>query len=98
MRVPADVFERWYNSQTRYRTQADREREAIERERERANGPREPKNPNYYTIEEIHYFFGIPRSTVYKWIKEGTIPARRVGSSWRIPREEFEDWIDYRGC
>ncbi len=98
MRVPADVFERWYNSQTRYRTQADREREAIERERERANGPREPKNPNYYTIEEIHYFFGIHRSTVYKWIKEGTIPARRVGSSWRIPREEFEDWIDYRGC
>ncbi len=172
MRVPADVFDRWYNSQTRYRTQADRERDAeLEkdtlsmpeiawqlgitrqevysfiyaakndgifrfvtiadrkritrdsylrwlsgqdkyhiltqaerdaREREQAkaleNAPRKPKNPNFYTIEEITYFFGIHRSTVYKWIREGMIPARRIGTVWRIPREEFEDWMDYRGC
>lgn len=172
MRVPADVFDRWYNSQTRYRTQADRERDAVlekdtvsmpeiawqlgitrqevysfiyaakndgifrfvtvadrkritrdsylrwlsgqdkyhiltqaerdarEREQTKAleNAPRKPKNPNFYTIEEITYFFGIHRSTVYKWIREGMIPARRIGTVWRIPREEFEDWMDYRGC
>ena len=97
-RVVSDSYMRWLNNQDKYHILTQAEREAIEREREKANGPREPKNPNYYTIEEIHYFFGIHRSTVYKWIKEGTIPARRVGSSWRIPREEFEDWIDYRGC
>lgn len=172
MRVPADVFDRWYNSQTRYRTQADRERDAElekdtvsmpeiawqlgitrqevysfiyaakndgifrfvtvadrkritrdsylrwlsgqdkyhiltqaerdarEREQTKAleNAPRKPKNPNFYTTEEITYFFGIHRSTVYKWIREGMIPARRIGTVWRIPREEFEDWMDYRGC
>ena len=97
-RVVRDSYMRWLNNQDKYHILTQAERDAIERERERANGPREPKNPNYYTIEEIRYFFGIHRSTVYKWIKEGTIPARRVGSSWRIPREEFEDWIDYRGC
>lgn len=77
------------------------EREKREREREAAEEKqirREPKNPNFYTIEEITYFFGIHRSTVYGWNREGIIPARRVGNNWRIPREEFEDWIDYRSC
>jgi excisionase family DNA binding protein len=97
-RVVRDSYMRWLNNQDKYHILTQAERDAIERDREKANAPREPKNPNYYTIEEIHDFFGIHRSTVYKWIKEGTIPARRVGSSWRIPREEFEDWIDYRGC
>ena len=76
-------------------------REKLEREKaleEAKNAPREPKNPKFYTIEEITYFFGIHRSSIYKWIKEGTIPARKFGNSWRIPREEFEDWMDFRGC
>ena len=73
----------------------------LEREKaleEAKNAPRAPKNPKFYTIEEITYFFGIHRSSIYKWIKEGTIPARKFGNSWRIPREEFEDWMDFRGC
>ena len=67
-------------------------------EEEKNAPPREPKNPRFYTIEEITYFFGIHRSSIYKWIKEETIPARKFGNSWRIPREEFEDWMDFRSC
>ncbi len=99
-RITRDSYMRWLNGQDKYHILTQTERDAREREQAKAieNAPRKPKNPNFYTIEEITYFFGIHRSTIYKWIKEGTIPARRIGTVWRIPREEFEDWMDYRGC
>ena len=101
-RITRDSYMRWLNNQDKYHILSPAEREARERERAMAeaakNAPREPKNPKFYTIEEITYFFGIHRSSIYRWIKDGTMPARKVGSVWRIPREEFEDWMDYRGC
>lgn len=100
-RITRDSFMRWLDTQDRYHILTAAEREKLEREKaleEAKNAPREPKNPKFYTIEEITYFFGIHRSSIYKWIKEGTIPARKFGNSWRIPREEFEDWMDFRSC
>lgn len=97
-KVTRESFMRWLAGQDKYHILTAEEREQLEREREQQNKPREPKNPKFYTIEEITYFFGIHRSSIYKWIKEGTIPARKFGNSWRIPREEFEDWMDFRSC
>ena len=97
-KVTRESFMRWLSSQDKYHILTAEEREQLEREREQQNKPREPKNPNFYTIEEITYFFGIHRSSIYKWIKDGTIPAKKFGNSWRIPREEFEDWMDFRSC
>lgn len=100
-RITRDSFMRWLNNQEKYHILTTVEREKLELEHAAAEEklrPKEPKNPNYYTVEEITYFFDIHRSTVYKWIKEGTIAARRFGKTWRIPREEFDDWIDFRGC
>ena len=100
-RITRDSFMRWLRMQEKYHILTIAEREKLERERAEAEEklhPKEPKNPKFYTVDEINYFFGIHRATVYKWIREGTIAARRVGKSWRIDREEFDDWIDFRSC
>lgn len=100
-RITRDSFMRWLGTQDKYHILTAAEREKLEREKaaeEERLHPREPKNPNFYTVDEITYFFGIHRSTVYGWIKNGTIPARRIGNAWRIPRGEFDDWMDFRSC
>ena len=39
------------------------------------------------TVKEVADFLRVGRVTVWRWCKEGTIPACRVGRSWRIPRD-----------
>lgn len=80
-RITRDSFMRWLNNQEKYHILTTVEREKLELERAAAEEklrPKEPKNPNYYTVEEITYFFDIHRSTVYKWIKEPLPPAASV--------------------
>ena len=55
MRVPVDVFERWYNSQTRYRTKEDRERDA-------------QLEQDTVSMPEIAWMLGIHRKDVYAFI------------------------------
>ena len=38
-------------------------------------------------------YLKIGRSRVYKLLQDGTIPAFRIGKSWRIDREEVDAWI-----
>jgi len=47
----------------------------------------------YLTPLEFAKRFRISRKTVYRLLKRGVIPAKRVGRQWRIPRyvsENFE--------
>lgn len=99
-RITRDSFIKWLNSQDKYHILTAAERENLERQAEEKKKalPKEPKNPNFYTIDEIHYFFGVHKATVYRWIREGMIPAKKYGLTWRIPREDFEDWIDFKSC
>ncbi|MCF0124120.1 MAG: helix-turn-helix domain-containing protein [Ruminiclostridium sp.] len=101
-RVTKESFMEWLGSQTKHHILSDAERRELDKAKEKDAEPeeklREPKNPNFYTIEEVTEFFGIHRTTVYKWIQDGTITAMKVGRSWRIQREEFDDWLDFRSC
>lgn len=112
-RVTRASFDRWYEGQTKYHlltqeevvaTQEEKEREQRDKRLSRLSGKarqqflHDPKNPKFYTMDEIMTFYGIPRSTVRYWIKNGSIPGVMVGRSWRIPKDEFDDWLDYRNC
>ncbi len=35
-------------------------------------------------------------NTVYKLLAEGSLPGRKVGSSWRIPRARLMEWLESR--
>lgn len=57
---------------------------------------RKPKNPAYYTVEEVTRFYGIKQSTLYTQLKSGAIPAIQAGSLWRIKRDEFDKMLTER--
>lgn len=39
------------------------------------------------TIEELQEILNIGRNTAYALLKNGTIPALRVGKKWKIPKD-----------
>lgn len=49
--------------------------------------------PEHLTVPDVAHILGIQRSTVYKWLNEGTIPAYKVSSSWVILREELKERV-----
>ncbi len=50
------------------------------------------------TTEEPRYLFGtraasyanVVPSTIYRWIKDGLVPATKVGNRWYIRREDLD--------
>ena len=85
--VEAGSFNRWLDSQSKYRLAS------IE---ERVIQLRKPKNPAYYTVEEICRFYGLRHSELYEKLASGDIPAIRTGKTWRIKRHEFDEILTGR--
>jgi len=46
------------------------------------------------TLKEAREMLKVSRNTMYSLIQQGSIPARKVGSSWRIVRHKLEDWMN----
>ena len=42
---------------------------------------------------EAARFLGISRITVYRKARDGSLPAFRVGSSWKFDRDKLDHWI-----
>lgn len=85
MRIPKEEFERWYRSQNRHRTAADRERD---REIEAQT----------ISIPEMAKLLGIPREKVY-WILDckkhrDCFVIERVADRRRITKTSFEIWLN----
>jgi excisionase family DNA binding protein len=49
------------------------------------------------TAEELAQLLRVNRTTIYRLLKTGDIPAFRVGKEWRFKREEVERWIAASG-
>ena len=47
-----------------------------------------PKKP-FFSTEEVADIFGVKPKTVRKWIYSGKVRATKLGSQWRIPRNEL---------
>jgi excisionase family DNA binding protein len=46
------------------------------------------------TIEELSAYLKIPRSTLYKLVREGRIPSQKIGRHWRFRKEAINRWLD----
>lgn len=46
-------------------------------------------NKSWLTIGEVAQYLSLSPEMVYKLAQGGEIPAIRIRTSWRIPREEF---------
>lgn len=95
--VEAASFDRWLAGQKKYRLVPERKLRKVTRT---VNKPgmqlRKPKNPNYYTVEEICRFYGMRHSELYEKLQSGDIPALRIGTTWRIKRAEFDKLLQGR--
>lgn len=84
MRIPKEEFERWYRSQSRYRTAADRERD------------REIETQTI-SIPEMAKLLGIPRKNVYGILDckkyRDCFVIERVADRPRITKKSFKAWL-----
>jgi excisionase family DNA binding protein len=46
------------------------------------------------TIEELAAYLKIPKSTLYKLVREGKIPAQKIGRHWRFRKAAIDHWLE----
>jgi len=47
----------------------------------------------WLSVDEIAAYLGIKRDTVYKWIADKQMPARKVGRLWKFKKDEIDAWV-----
>lgn len=47
-----------------------------------------------YTVDEVAYLLNLSRGIAYQYVRDGVIPAERIGRRWLIPRKRLHDWLD----
>jgi excisionase family DNA binding protein len=45
------------------------------------------------TVEELGKYLRFTRKTIYKMLKEGSLPAIRIGNKWRFDKTAIDDWL-----
>lgn len=51
------------------------------------------ENIKLYTVKELHQATGIAVETYRRWIREGRLPAKKVGKTWMITEETVRQFF-----
>ena len=56
---------------------------------------REPLNrlDTLLSTEEVAEYVGLGQATVYRWCREGSLPAVKIGRRWRVRRSALEEFV-----
>lgn len=46
------------------------------------------------TIVELAGYLKISKSTLYKLVREGSIPCQKVGKHWRFRKDAIDRWLE----
>lgn len=49
------------------------------------------------TIDELATYLKIPKSTLYKLVREKRIPSQKIGRHWRFRKGAIDRWLEERG-
>lgn len=49
--------------------------------------------PNFLTVYDIRDYLGIGQRQAYELVKSEGFPAKKLGNSYRIPKDDFLDWV-----
>jgi excisionase family DNA binding protein len=52
------------------------------------------KPTDVLTLEELSVYLKIPKSTLYKIVREGKIPCQKVGRHWRFRKVAIDRWLE----
>jgi len=47
-----------------------------------------------YSVDEVAALLGVSRGMAYQLVRDGVIPAQRVGRRWLVPRKRLHAWLD----
>jgi excisionase family DNA binding protein len=65
--------------------------------RDRRASARPATAPQTYTPEEVARMLGLSLAGTYNHLRDGDIPARKIGARWIIPKRQFHAWLDAIG-
>jgi excisionase family DNA binding protein len=51
------------------------------------------RSPELMTIDEVSKFLCVHRSTVYRLVRNGELPAFKVGDQWRFNKSQVDQWL-----
>jgi excisionase family DNA binding protein len=83
------VYQSRKESKKVYRCVVGRRR-AIREVRDKGRG--QPSN-SLLSTEEVAAYFGVERTTVHRWCREGRIPCLKIGKHWRVRCEEVVELV-----
>ena len=47
-----------------------------------------------YRVDEVSHLLGVPKSTIYRWISDGSLPAVHVGRVLLVPVEAIDRLLE----
>jgi len=45
------------------------------------------------TLAEVAQYLSFTRATIWRWARDGAIPAFTIRGEWRVSRSELGDWL-----
>lgn len=51
-----------------------------------------PRAPKVLTVGEVATYLHVHPSTIYRLLRQGRLPAFRIGSDWRFSLENIDHW------
>lgn len=48
------------------------------------------------TLKEVCEYLRISMVSCHAWVRDGKLPAIRVGREWRVKRAELDGWMDHQ--
>lgn len=47
--------------------------------------------PETLSVEEVSELLNVSRQNAYSWLRDGVIPGYKLGSTWRVVRDELKE-------
>lgn len=60
----------------------------------RPDMPSPLSEPVVYSVAQVAELLNLSLGLAYALVRDGTIPARKLGSRWVIPRAAFHTWLN----
>ncbi|MCX8118581.1 MAG: helix-turn-helix domain-containing protein [Desulfobacterota bacterium] len=60
------------------------------------NRSSEPRTKEVLTPKEAAEYLSVHVRTLYRLAKNGEIPGRKVGGSWRFQKQALDEWLSGR--
>ncbi len=51
--------------------------------------------PELMTVEELSQYLRFTKKTIYKLLKQGSIPAIKIGNKWRFDKDTVDEWLHH---